>query len=84
MPVIKKLKINEYEFGFEISDILNQIFETTGFTPVRAEKKGDCVKISFIEDLPQSAINQLEALVKTKVPHFKFKGKQQKEVDVGA
>jgi hypothetical protein len=84
MPIIKKLKMHEYEFGFELSDILNQIFETTGFTPVMAEKGRDYVRISFTEELPKSAITQLETLVQSKAPHLKFKEKREKEVDVGA
>jgi hypothetical protein len=73
----KKIKVYAYEFGIELSDIIEEIFEKVGFYPVKAEKTRDKVTIMFEESLPESSKKALETHIKSKLPHFKFK--QQKE-----
>jgi len=79
---MKKVKVYEYEFGIELSEILDGVFEKTGFTPVSAEKHGDTVKIRFEEELPELSRKALEEHVKLKLPHVKFKNKRVETIEI--
>ena len=78
----KKIKTYEYEFNVELSDILEGIFEKTGFYPIMAEKKEDNVKIVFEEELPPSSLSALKIHIQSKLPSFKLKKQQTKEVEI--
>jgi hypothetical protein len=74
---VKEVKLYEYKFGFELEDIVKEIFETTGFNVVEGEKTPDgTVTLRFAEELPQTAVQILEAKVKQIAPQLRFKGKK--------
>ena len=78
---IKYHKLYEYEFTIDLADILKDIFAETGMRYVSAERDGHTLKICFGEELPTSSENNLQKLVKRKLPHFMFKGKNVKLVN---
>ncbi|RLG99725.1 hypothetical protein DRO19_01545 [Candidatus Bathyarchaeota archaeon] len=77
-----KVKQHEYEFEVGLKDILEGIFEQTGFFPVYAEKDGDVIRIRFAEELPPSAVQALENHLKKFNPHLKLRRKRLKLVDL--
>jgi hypothetical protein len=64
----------EITFGFDLSDIIEEIKKKTGKVPIRAERNGaHSVKLWFKEDLTDEELNEVKAVVSQFAPQLKLK-----------
>ena len=71
----KEVKLHKYEFGWELSDLIDELAKEQ-LTPVEAVKKEGKIEILFATALSEAEEQKVKEIIQKHAPTFKLKKKE--------